>query len=108
MPEPTDKTERVVSLNVKLTPVNHSDQPVSANYSTVGVAQGIAYLDFGFIEPAALGSVVRAAQEGTAVQKDLAGKLVVRVALPLDVLLRLQQQVGQVLAGLRSPGRGKP
>ena len=69
MPEPH---EQMVSLNVTLTPVGPSDQPVAANYSTVGVAQG------------------------TAVQKDLAGKLVVRVALPLDVLQRLQQQVGQV------------
>ena len=98
MPEPHEK---VVALNVKLTPVSNSDQPVSANYSTVGVAQGIAYLDFGFIEPAVLGSVVRAAQEGIAVQKDLAGKLVVRVALPLDVLQRLQGQLQQVLGGLR-------
>jgi len=86
---------------VKLTPVNQSDQPVSANYSTVGVAQGIAYLDFGFLEPAALGALARSVREGKEVPKSLDGKLVVRVALPLDVLQRLQQQLQQVVAGLR-------
>jgi hypothetical protein len=33
--------------------------------------------------------------------KSLEGRLAVRVALPLDGLLRLQQQLQQVVAGLR-------
>lgn len=108
MPEQTDKKARVVALNMKLTPVNHSDQPVSANFTTVGVAQGIAYLDFGFIEPAALASVVREARQGKEMPKSLEGKLAVRVALPLDGLLRLQLQLQQVLAGLRGIKGPKP
>jgi hypothetical protein len=52
MAEQPAKKEKVVQLNVRLAPVNNSDQPVFANYSTVGVAQATAYLDFGFIEPA--------------------------------------------------------
>ena len=98
MPE---RNEKVVALNVKLTPVSQSDQPVSANYTTVGVAQGIAYVDFGFLEPSALGALARSVREGKEVPKSLDGKLVVRVALPLDVLQRLQQQLQQVVAGLR-------
>jgi len=69
------------------------------------VAQGIAYLDFGFIEPAALAAVVREAQQGKAMPKSLEGTLVRRVALPLEALLRLQQQVQQVVQGLRRSGR---
>ena len=47
-----EKTSPAVS--VRLHPVEQSDQPIMANCSTVSVAQGIAYLDFGFIEPALL------------------------------------------------------
>ncbi len=97
----------MVALNVKLTPVNQSDQPVSANYTTVGVAQGIAYLDFGFLEPSALGALARSAREGKEVPKSLEGRLAVRVALPLDALMRLQQQLQQVLVGLRGPKGSK-
>ena len=96
-----ERNEKVVALNVKLSPVGNADQPVSANYTTVGVAQGIAYVDFGFLEPSALGALARSVREGKEVPKSLDGKLVVRVALPLDVLQRLQQQLQQVVAGLR-------
>jgi len=95
-----ERNEKVVALNVKLTPVNQSDQPVSANYTTVGVAQGIAYLDFGFLEPSALGALARSAREGKEMPKSLDGKLVVRVALPLDGHQRLTQQLQQVLGGV--------
>jgi hypothetical protein len=117
MPERTERNEKVVALNVTLTPVNQSDQsdqsdqPVSANYTTVGVAQGIGYLDFGFLEPSALGALARSAREGKEVPKSLNGRLAVRVALPLDVLQRLQEQLQQVLVGLRGrkgPEKGEP
>ena len=87
---------------MKLIPVEHSNQPVSANYSTVAVAQGIAYVDFGFIEPQALALLARAAQNGQLVHKGLEGKLAVRVATGLDVLQRLHQQLQQVLMGVRA------
>ncbi|MGH7232420.1 MAG: hypothetical protein ACREJU_13840, partial [Nitrospiraceae bacterium] len=104
----TQKVEKTVALNVKLTPVNHSDQPVSANYTNVVVAQGIAYMDFGFIEPSSLGLVVRAAQNGQSIPKSVEGKLGVRVAMGLDVVQRLHQQLQQVLVGLRNAKSGKP
>jgi len=107
MPERTERNEKLVTLNVKLSPVGTSDQPVSANYTTVGVAQGIAYVDFGFIEPSALGTLARSAREGKEVPKSLDGRLAVRVALPLDALLRLQQQLQQVVAGLRGQRAAK-
>ena len=48
MSEPKYNT---IALNVRLKPVDYSNLPHQANYSNVGMAQGIAYLDFGFIEP---------------------------------------------------------
>jgi len=93
--------ERTHTLAVRLLPVNQSDQPVSANHTAVSVAQGIAYLDFGFIEPNVLAILVRTAQEGKAMPEKVDGKLAVRVAMGLDVLQRLDQQLQQVLQGLR-------
>jgi hypothetical protein len=95
------KDEKAVTVNVRLAPVGTSDQPVSANHTTVSVAPGIAYLDFGFIEPAALAVLARAARENKTTPKGVEGKLVVRVAIGLDVLLRLQNQLQQVLLALR-------
>lgn len=99
MTEPMDKT--AVAINVALKPIDHSDQPVSANYSAVGVAQGIAYLDFGFLEPTQLAGVVHQVRSGNGQPKGLEGSLVVRVAMGLDVAQRLQQQLQQVLGGIR-------
>ena len=91
----------VGTIDVTLRPVEQSNQPLSANYSTVGVAQGIAYLDFGFLEPAQLAGAVRNLRSGNGTSDSLEGTLVVRVAMGLEVVQRLQQQLQQVLAGLR-------
>jgi len=113
MPEQIEKPEKkaregkTVALSLRLAPVNNSDQPVSANHITVSVAQGIAYLDFGFIEPALLAGLARTAREGKTMPEKLEGKLVVRVGMGLDVLQRLEQQLQQVLVGLRGAKTAK-
>jgi len=95
------QTGQATPLNVRLVPRDHADQPVMANYSAVNVAQGIAYLDFGFIKPALLATVARAAQENKPLPKEVQGRLASRVALPLDALVRLHQQLQQMLVGLQ-------
>ena len=95
------QTAQPTALNVKLASRDHVDQPVLANYSSVNVAQGLAYVDFGFIEPALLNAVVRAAKANGPLPKAVQGRLASRVALPLDALVRLHQQLQQVLVGLR-------
>jgi hypothetical protein len=104
MSEPTDKT---ISLNVRLKPSESTAHPRAVNYSNIGVAQGIVYVDFGFIEPAALSAVAKSAKEGQPAPKGLDGHLVTRVAMPLEALVRLQQQIQQVVAGLREAREGK-
>lgn len=107
MNEPKNST---IALNVRLKPSESTAHPHAVNYSNVGVAQGIAYVDFGFIEPAALATVAKAAKDGQPAPKGLDGHLVTRVAMPLDGLVRLHQQIQQVLNGLRDARReqGKP
>ena len=105
MPEQINETEqrnKAVSLKVTLKPVDNSDQPISANYTTLNVAPGIVYLDFGFLEPSALNAITKIARSGKPVPQSFDGKLAIRVAMGFDVLQNLHQQLGQVLAGLRS------
>jgi hypothetical protein len=46
-----DAKDQTLALNVRLNPSESSAHPRAANYTNIGVSQGIAYLDFGFIEP---------------------------------------------------------
>ena len=104
MSEPKDTA---IALNVRLKPVDNSNQPHAANYTNVGVAQRIAYLDFGFIEPALLGAIAKTAKDGQAAPKAIDGHLVTRVAMGVDVLARLHQQIQHVLVGLRDARQPK-
>lgn len=97
----SESTDKAISLNVRLKPSEPSAHPRAVNYSNIGVAQGIAHLDFGFIEPSVLAAIAKTAKDGQAAPKGLDGHLVTRVAMPLDVLVRLQQQIQQVLVSLR-------
>lgn len=104
MSETKDKS---IALNVRLKPSEPSAHPRATNYTNVGVAQGIAYLDFGFIEPELLAAIAKTAKDGQAGPKGLEGHLVTRVAMSVDVLARLHQQIQQLLVGLREARQGK-
>jgi hypothetical protein len=104
MNEPKDTA---MAFNVRLKPVDYSNLRHLANYSHVGLAQGIAYLDFGFIEPALLGAIAQTAKEGQPVPKAIDGQLVSRVAMGVDVLVQLHQQIQQVLARMQDARQAK-
>ena len=78
MSEAKDKT---IALNVRLKPSESSAHPRATNYTNVGVAQGIAYVDFRFIEPTLLAATAKTAKDGQAAPKGLDGALVSRVAM---------------------------
>lgn len=92
---------------MRVKPSESSAHPHATNYTNVGVAQGIAYVDFGFIEPAILAAIAKTAKDGRAVPKGLEGVLVTRVAMGVDVLARLHQQIQHVLVGLRDARQPK-
>ena len=62
----SDAKDQTIALNVRLKPSDPSAHPRATNYTNVGVAQGIAYLDFGFVEPALLAALAR--NEGTLIE----------------------------------------
>jgi hypothetical protein len=92
-------------MGIRLAPVDNSDQPVVANYCAINVSPGMAFLDFGFLEPAMLAALPRMARSGGKLPERLNGKLAVRVALGYDALANLHQQMGQVLKGLSEAAR---
>lgn len=104
----SDAKDKTIAFNVRLKPSESSAHPRATNYTNVGVAQGIAYLDFGFIKPALLGAIAKTAKDGQAAPKAIDGQLVTRVAMGVDVLARLHQQLQQVLVGLRDARQPKP
>jgi hypothetical protein len=93
--------DKVLALNVRLKSQDSSAHPHATNYTNVGVAQGIAYVDFGFIEPALLGAIANSTKNGQGAPKGIEGHLVTRVAMGVDVLARLHQQIQQVLISMR-------
>ncbi len=60
----TTKGDGAIALNVRLKPAEQTKQPVLANYTHAGTAQGFAYVDFGFIEPALLSAIVQRHKRG--------------------------------------------
>lgn len=95
-------------MTAHLSPSKSSAHPRATNYTNVGVAQGIAYVDFGFIEPALLAAIAKTAKDGQAAPKGLEGALITRVAMGVDVLARLHQLIEQVLVSLRDARQPKP
>ncbi len=100
--------DTTIALNLRLKPSESSAHPRTANYTNVGVAQGIAYVDFGFIEPALLATIAKTAKDGQVAPKGLDGHLVTRVAMDVGALARLHQQIQQMLVGMRTARQSKP
>jgi hypothetical protein len=88
------------TLSLRLNPVNNSDQPVVANTCSINLAPGMAYIDFGFIEPGVLSALPRIAQQGGKLPDEISGKLAVRVVMGFDGLANLQQQLTRVMGEL--------
>lgn len=91
-----------ITMNVRLTPVNNSDQPQLANIATLNMSPGMGFVDFGFLEPGILNALQGMATQGAKMPEELNGKLVVRVALGYDAMANLHQQLGRALAAIQA------
>lgn len=60
------------------------------------------------IEPTLLAAVAKTAKDGQVAPKGLDGTIVTRVAMRVDMLARLHQQIQQVLVSLREARQAKP
>lgn len=89
------------SLGIRLVPSDNSDRPVVSNYCVVNAAPGIAFIDFGFLEPGMLSVLQKVGKKEGKFPERLDGKLAVRVALGYDAMAALHQQLGRALAGVK-------
>src|SRR5574340_820445 len=85
------------SVNLQLLPSNGSDQPVLANVTMVQPTAGVALLDFGFLDPGAMGELQRMARAGKKVPERVNGRLAARIAVSYEALDALHRQIGSVL-----------
>jgi len=90
-------------ITVRLSPVNNSDSAVVANYVSLNPAYGMAFIDFGFLEPSMVAVVQQLVQDGKELPETLSGKLATRVAISYDVVASLYDQLGQLLATFQQP-----
>ena len=97
----SDGEQKVIGLNVRLMPAGQSDQPVLANYTTLSVAPGMVFIDFGFLEPGLLAALPRVVKSGGKMPENINGRLAVRVAVGFDVVQNLHQQLGRVMTSLQ-------
>jgi hypothetical protein len=102
-----NESPKTVGLNIRLNPVEDSDRPVLANFTRLNGAPGMVFVDFGFLEPAALSALSRLAQSGGKIPETLTGNLAVRVALGYDTLIALHDQLAEVVAGLKAQQAAK-
>jgi hypothetical protein len=96
----SESKDPTIAFNVILKPSDSSAHPLAANHTNVALVQGIACVDFGFIEPALLAAIAKTAREKQAAPHTVEGHLVTRVAMDVGVLARLHQQIEQVLGSL--------
>ena len=60
----SEATDKIIALNVRLKSSESSVNPRATSHTNVGLAQGIAHADFGFIEPALLAAIAKTAKDG--------------------------------------------
>jgi hypothetical protein len=97
------EAERRLQLGFRLRPEDHAAQPLFSNFTAVQGAPGMVFIDFGFLEPNVLPSVLRLAQDMGKVPEAVDGRLATRVVLGADAALQLAQQLQGHLRSLQAP-----
>ena len=88
------------SVNLQLVPANGSDQPLLANVTLVQPTAGVALVDFGFLDPAAMAALNSMARAGKKVPERVNGRLAARVAISYEALATLHRQIGALLQAM--------
>jgi hypothetical protein len=88
------------SVNLQLVPANGSDQPLLANVTMVQPTAGVALVDFGFLDPAAMAALNSMARAGKKVPERVNGRLAARVAISYEALAALHRQIGALLQAM--------
>jgi len=77
------------TFRLKFIPTADSQNPVAVNCSAVNVAQGTAYVDFGFLEPQIIVGLTDALRAGKSPPDEIEAKHLLRVAMSPEAMLQL-------------------
>lgn len=88
---------QAVSVALRLQPVENSQQPVFANFTSVQAGSGVVYIDFGFLEPQTMAGLARLGQPGVKAPEAISGTLACRTAMSLETTANLANQLNQLL-----------
>ncbi|MBB3121699.1 hypothetical protein [Pseudoduganella violacea] len=95
--ESAAQPSRTAQADIELRPVDHSDQPILANFVALQASPGLVFLDFGFLDFQAINSIARLANDNTTGPTSFRGRLVCRVALTGDTVASLVRQLNQLV-----------
>jgi len=84
--------------------MDNSDKPALANCTSVGLAPGKTFFDFGFLAPRILAAIARVAKQSEKLPQSANAKHAVRVAMRDDGLSGLHQQSSRIPASFGNSG----
>ncbi len=91
--------DNAVQIGLRLRASDHSGRAIVSNISSVHQSSGMAFIDFGFIEQAALSEAARSARaSGDGKQQMVDGRLECRIAMGMADVAQLARQLQQMLA----------
>lgn len=99
-PQPAAEAQKPALPQIRLVPVDGSDQPILANYTMLDVTSGMVFIQFGFVEPGVITAIQGAMQTDAKLPERINGRMAARIALGLDTLQALHHQLGTTLEAM--------
>jgi len=85
-------------VSIRMSPGEHTGQPIYSNFASVNSGQGVVIVDFGFLDLQNLNTLNRVTRSGEALPDAINGKMSSRMAISIDTAHHLSQQLNQLLS----------
>ena len=92
---------KAVEVGVRLRAIDPSDRAIVSNISAVQPGSGMVFIDFGFIEQHAIAALGKHVLSGEKTPEVLDARLECRIAMSVENLAQLAQQLNQTLASMK-------
>jgi len=87
---------QTLQIGVRMQQGEHTGQPIYSNFTAVQTGQGVIILDFGFLDPQTVKALNTMVQSGQHVSEPITAKLSCRMAISIDAVNQLSQQLNQL------------
>ncbi len=92
-----------VKVNIKMQQGEHTGQPIYSNITSVQGGQGVALVDFGFLDPQTINALNQMAKSGGQTQNQTVNaRMSCRLALSVEAANQLTRQLTQLLQNGRN------